>query len=431
MKSIKYTLIVFLFLLCPSVFADTNWVKTTTIDNLGPGNIKLHGLTSSTTPSNASKVEVYFEYGIYPSSLTKSTTPQNITSLTLDTNKEYPFEATVTDAVQGYYNIFQAVRKTTYSDGTAPTYIRDTVLRQVYPLIENTAPEIKAIVSYLGSSCTTTTCSISIPENFSPNNTLAKIYALEQNSNQTLSANIIGGNTNGAFYIDSYWQIRVANKSLIDYETINSFDLVVEVRDNGVPQKTDTVTLHITITNVVDENVPDATYSSNYTSGASSVSYNVSGNLPTYSSASNVVNPTVGYLYYDNGSTYSSNPTFGTIPLSLYNNSAYTQNNGTYNTNSSLNNQSLNYVYGNSNGGTFGSLGYLNNLGINYTGQSNTGSTYNNTGANQTLNTNYYNQSSANQTLSEQQRQQEIRQILEIMVALKAEIDRRIALGIQ
>src|SRR5262249_23243639 len=65
---------------------------------------------------------------------------------------------------------------------------------------------------------------------------------------QTLSFAIVGGNTGGAFAIDSAaGKITVANSSALDPAVNPSFALVVQVTDSGSPALSATATVNITV----------------------------------------------------------------------------------------------------------------------------------------------------------------------------------------
>jgi hypothetical protein len=68
----------------------------------------------------------------------------------------------------------------------------------------------------------------------------------------SLTYSIIGGNTGGAFAIDSNTgAIRVANPSMLNYEITPFFDLLVQVRDSA--GATGTATIRINLTDVPEE----------------------------------------------------------------------------------------------------------------------------------------------------------------------------------
>ena len=67
----------------------------------------------------------------------------------------------------------------------------------------------------------------------------------------TLTYSIIGGNTDGAFSIDSSTgAISVANTSALDFETTPTFGLNVQVQDDGAPTGTTTATVTINLSDL-------------------------------------------------------------------------------------------------------------------------------------------------------------------------------------
>ncbi|HET6422321.1 MAG TPA: cadherin repeat domain-containing protein [Planctomycetaceae bacterium] len=70
---------------------------------------------------------------------------------------------------------------------------------------------------------------------------------------QTLTYAIVAGNTAGAFAIDaSTGLITVVNPAAVDAETNPSFDLTIQVTDNGTPVRSSTANLRVNVGNVND-----------------------------------------------------------------------------------------------------------------------------------------------------------------------------------
>ncbi|MGZ5433727.1 MAG: tandem-95 repeat protein, partial [Thermoanaerobaculia bacterium] len=87
-----------------------------------------------------------------------------------------------------------------------------------------------------------------IPEN-SPNNTVVGTPDAFDIDGDTLSFSIVGGNTGGAFSINSSTgQIRVANSSALNFETTPTFSLTVRVEDADDSDEA-TITINLTDTN--------------------------------------------------------------------------------------------------------------------------------------------------------------------------------------
>ncbi len=95
----------------------------------------------------------------------------------------------------------------------------------------------------------------SLPEN-SPNGTVVGTVTFsDPDAGQNHTFSIVGGNTGGAFAIDpSTGQITVANSAALDFETTPTFNLTVQVTDDGTPIQSGTGTVTINLTNVDDVN---------------------------------------------------------------------------------------------------------------------------------------------------------------------------------
>ena len=89
------------------------------------------------------------------------------------------------------------------------------------------------------------------------------VQATDQDSPaQTLSFAITGGNSAGAFAINSVTgAIRVVDPGLIDYVTNPSFALTVQVTDNGIPARSSSATVNILLTDGQEPQLADQTVS--------------------------------------------------------------------------------------------------------------------------------------------------------------------------
>ena len=77
---------------------------------------------------------------------------------------------------------------------------------------------------------------------------------------QTLTFAIIGGDPTGAFVIDpATGAITVTDPGLIDYLTTPTFNLTVQVTDNGVPALSSSATVSVNLLDVQDPQIPDQT----------------------------------------------------------------------------------------------------------------------------------------------------------------------------
>ncbi len=112
--------------------------------------------------------------------------------------------------------------------------------------------------------------SFNVMENSSIGTVVGTVVATEEDSGQSLTYSITAGNTGGAFAINpGNGQITVANP--INYESLSSYSLTVQVQDNGAGNLTDTATITITVLDLneapvvndqsfnVDENVSTGT----------------------------------------------------------------------------------------------------------------------------------------------------------------------------
>ena len=85
----------------------------------------------------------------------------------------------------------------------------------------------------------------------SPNSTVVgTVVASDLNPEQILTYSIQSGNDAGAFAIDSNGQITVIDSTLLDYETTPSFNLEIEVSDNGSPSLSDTVLITVDLIDI-------------------------------------------------------------------------------------------------------------------------------------------------------------------------------------
>ncbi|HEX6095152.1 MAG TPA: cadherin domain-containing protein [Thermoanaerobaculia bacterium] len=102
----------------------------------------------------------------------------------------------------------------------------------------------------------------SLPEN-SPNNTVVGTVNASDVEGDSLTYSIVGGNTGGAFSINSSTgQIRVANSAALDYETTPTFSLTVRASDGSA---NDEATITINLTNGNEPPVIVAGNTLNYT----------------------------------------------------------------------------------------------------------------------------------------------------------------------
>ena len=93
--------------------------------------------------------------------------------------------------------------------------------------------------------------SFSVNENAANGAVVGTVVASDPDAGDTLSYAITGGNTNGAFSINTATgEITVNNSSALNFETNPTFSLTVQVTDNGTPGLTDTATVTINLNNL-------------------------------------------------------------------------------------------------------------------------------------------------------------------------------------
>ena len=96
----------------------------------------------------------------------------------------------------------------------------------------------------------------SLDEN-SPNGTIVgTAIANDINVGQTLTYAILSGNEAGAFSIDSNGQISVIDNIPLDYETTPTFNLEIEVSDDGSPSLSDTMSITIDLIDIFEASTP-------------------------------------------------------------------------------------------------------------------------------------------------------------------------------
>jgi VCBS repeat-containing protein len=91
----------------------------------------------------------------------------------------------------------------------------------------------------------------SVAENAANGTTVGTVAASDEDAGQTLTYSITAGNALGAFAINaSTGAITVADTTDLDFETNPTFNLTVQVQDNGAGNLTDTATITINLNNL-------------------------------------------------------------------------------------------------------------------------------------------------------------------------------------
>ncbi len=109
----------------------------------------------------------------------------------------------------------------------------------IFELIEtNTSPEIEAQ-------------SFALEENSNNGTVVGTVVATDPDAGQALTYSITSGNTNNAFNISSATgELTVSNGTMLDYETTPTFNLTIQVQDNGVGNLTAQATITVNLTDV-------------------------------------------------------------------------------------------------------------------------------------------------------------------------------------
>ncbi|MBK7172697.1 MAG: cadherin domain-containing protein [Bacteroidales bacterium] len=91
----------------------------------------------------------------------------------------------------------------------------------------------------------------SIAENSSNGSIVGNIIATDPDAGQSLTFSILSGNTSSAFSINtSTGQLTVANSSVLNFEAIPSFSLLVKVQDNGTVSLSSQAIITVNLSNV-------------------------------------------------------------------------------------------------------------------------------------------------------------------------------------
>jgi outer membrane biosynthesis protein TonB len=98
---------------------------------------------------------------------------------------------------------------------------------------------------------------LSIDENSALGALVGTVIATDPDLADPLTYTIISGNSAGAFSIDAATgQIRVANPTLLDFETTPTYTLQVQVSDSGTPSLSDTANVTIQLNDVFESVTP-------------------------------------------------------------------------------------------------------------------------------------------------------------------------------
>ncbi len=110
---------------------------------------------------------------------------------------------------------------------------------------------VSVTVTNVNDTPTASAATFSLAENSPAGTAVGTVSASDQDSGQSLSYAITGGNTSGAFAINSTTgAITVANAAALNFESTPSFALQVTVTDNGGPVRSSSATITVNLTNV-------------------------------------------------------------------------------------------------------------------------------------------------------------------------------------
>ena len=91
---------------------------------------------------------------------------------------------------------------------------------------------------------------VRIPENSANGTVVLRILARDPDPRQSLIYTITGGNIGGAFAINSTTGVLTVNTTSLDYESLRSYLLTIQVIDNGNPALSGSATVTVNVTDV-------------------------------------------------------------------------------------------------------------------------------------------------------------------------------------
>ena len=154
-----------------------------------------------------------------------------------------------------------ALRTLTYNNGSPNP---NTTARSV-TFVVNDGTDDSAIatstvtVTAVNSPPVVNSATFTLAENSANGTAVGTVTFTDSDTGQSHTFAITGGNTGGAFAIDTTsGAITVANSAAVDFETTPSFSLTVQVTDDGTPTLSGTATVAINLTNVNEAPVVNA-----------------------------------------------------------------------------------------------------------------------------------------------------------------------------
>jgi hypothetical protein len=255
------------------IFSITNKPSWATFD---PKSGNLSGTPKNDDVGTASNITISVSDGTYTDSLAAFNltvnntndeprfTSTEITSITEDTVYSYEIITTdpdVSDILTITANILPSWLTLTHDgNGTATltgTPINDQVgIHDVELQVEDTANTIATQsftiqVDNSNDIPRLNNSSFHLKENAANNSSFGKVIATDPDLGDRLTYRIIAGNDDGIFAINSdTGEMTVADNSHLDYETTSSYNLTVEVQDDGVGNLTNTANITININDI-------------------------------------------------------------------------------------------------------------------------------------------------------------------------------------
>jgi hypothetical protein len=121
--------------------------------------------------------------------------------------------------------------------------------------VKSTSAIIAVNIVNVNEAPVITSKTYSIAENSQDHTFLGKIIASDPDLGQTLNYSILSGNIGNVFNIDNSGSVNtgyIEVVGLLDYETISSYTLIVQVTDNGIPSMNASAVITINITDVIE-----------------------------------------------------------------------------------------------------------------------------------------------------------------------------------
>lgn len=120
-----------------------------------------------------------------------------------------------------------------------------------------------------------TAATLAMDENSAKDTVVGTVVATDNDTSQTLSYAITGGDPGGAFAINGSGVITVANASLLDFEATPQFLLNVTASDNGAPSRSGSATITVNLNDLVGFQVVESDGTTNVAENGTSDTFTV------------------------------------------------------------------------------------------------------------------------------------------------------------